>query len=189
MRTFLTSVIAVLFLSACVSYPKPTYRYVGVADDPVFFFESDFGTNTQFLAKTENIKDEPKCLANSERVAYLQDMDSYYRDADAPGPWKITAKAGQPILIAGHWFKYGSSQPLAFNMVRHTPEAFCNPLVKILVPKAGEEYLVRLTNAGNRACSMSITLKDGSPVDATDALECQQSPYSPSRNIVRDIFR
>jgi hypothetical protein len=58
-------------------YPKPEYSYVGAADDPEFFLESDFGVSTQFTAKT-SISDEDDLCGQGLRVAYLQAMDSYY---------------------------------------------------------------------------------------------------------------
>ena len=182
-RVFLASVITVSSLTACVSAGRPTYLYTGVADDPVIFFESVFGINTYFSAKTENVKDELYCLEHAKSVAFMQDINSSFRYENATGPWKISAPADQPILIRGSMFVAGSYA------TRHGPyfitpgrkHRSCEEVIKIFTPKAGEEYLVRLTEGGEGGCLMDITYKDGRFVETTDALVCEQDPYSRVR--------
>lgn len=166
------------WLSGCAydgaGYPKPEYNYAAKAGDPEIFFESEFGTSSQFKAKIETVQDGDDCL-DTKRVAYLQQMDSYLRRADAPGPWKIAAPADKPILIAGQWTRY-SSAGYDYLSQRKTvmPATSCPWAAKILTPKPGAKCRVRLSNAGPMRCALSITATDGSPVETKDALSCRR---------------
>jgi len=167
----------VLFLSACgmygAGYPKPEYNYAGAPDDPVFYFESDFGVNTQFRAKINLASDEMPC-ALGQRVAYLQAMDSYYRDPDAKGPWKISAPADQPIVIAGQWSSYGSQSYSSLDRTKTWhPGASCQWVGKMLTPRKGASYRVRARNAGPLRCDMEITSMDGAAVGVQTVPTCQ----------------
>jgi hypothetical protein len=182
-RIYIVALVTVLLLVGCgsygVTYPKPTYKYVGESEDPVLSFTSDFGTATNFLVKIKNARDEPKCLVGTERVAFLQEIDSYFRHPELPGPWKISAPANNPILIASNWFMYGTETVYpgalgGMSMKTITPSQSCPFTVKIFTPKAGEHYLIRLNNAGNRTCSLSIEYEDGSPVDAIESRSCEK---------------
>lgn len=167
-------VTAACWLVGCAydgaGYPKPEYNHVAQAGDPEFFLESRFGTSTQFKAKINAAVDDD-CLG-AERVAYLQAMDSYLRRADAPGPWKITAPAGKPILIAGQWVRYSTT---GFGYLSKTnlvfPGGSCPWAAKTMTPVAGAKYVVRLSGVGP-ACELSITTIEGAPVDTHDAPNC-----------------
>ncbi len=166
---FLTS----LFLAACgsygTSYPKPTYAYDPLPEDPEFFFESDFGRDTQFVAKLDGATDQHGCMAGGKTVGYLQKPDSYFRVSGAKGPWKISAPAGRPLLISGYWWTYGSTMttPMAYggSMTTTTRGRSCEQQVKLVTPVKGGKYLVRLSDAGQRACRLSITRLDGSEAE------------------------
>ncbi len=174
------ALLAAFWLAGCAydgaGYPKPEYNYAAQAGDSEFFFESEFGTNSQFKAKTEAVQDGDDCL-DTKRVAYLQQMDSYLRRADAPGPWKIAAPADKPILIAGQWTRY-SSAGYDYLSQRKTvmPATSCPWAAKILTPKPGARYRVRLFKAGPMACSLSVTSMDGAPVETKDAPSCARPP-------------
>ena len=174
----LTFMMAAFWLGGCAydgaGYPKPEYNYTPKPGDPEFFFESEFGINSQFKAKTEAVQDGDGCL-DTKRVAYLQQMDSYLRRADAPGPWKIAAPVDKPILIAGQWTRYSSAGYDYLSQRKTvTPATSCPWVAKILTPKPGAKYRVRLSNAGPMMCALSITSMDGSPVETKDALSCRR---------------
>lgn len=172
----LTLLVAFHWLAGCAydgaGYPKPEYNYVPQAVDPEFFLESEFGTSSQFKAKIDTVQDSDDCL-DTKRVAYLQQMDSYLRRADAPGPWKIAAPHDKPILIAGQWMHY-SSAGYDYLSQRKTvmPATSCPWVAKIVTPKSGAKYRVHLSKAGPMACALSITSMDGSPVETKDAPNC-----------------
>ncbi len=157
------------------SYLKPEYSYVAKSGDPELFFESEFGTTTNFSAKINAVGDGARCSAGLKRVAYKQAMDSYYRDPEAPGPWKIAAPADTPILVTGHWFVYGLTSSSTVNGLTSTtsyPNTSCRVVEQIFTPKANEKYLVRLTKGPFGACAMAVTKMDGSAVEITQARQC-----------------
>jgi hypothetical protein len=157
-------------------YPKPEYNYASKTDDPELFLESEFGTSSQFKAKIDSVQDNDDCL-DTQRVAYLQQMDSYLRRADAPGPWKFAAPADKPILIAGQWTHYSSAGYDHLSKRKTVmPATSCPWAAKILTPKPGAKYRVRLFKAGPMACSLSVTSMDGAPVETKDAPNCARPP-------------
>ena len=159
-----------------VSYPKPEYNYVAQSNDPEFFFESQFSTNTQFKAKLNAIPERDNCL-ETMRVAYLQKMDSYFRHPDTPGPWKIAAPAGQPILIAGQWMRYGTTNSIVVGSIKTTqifPGSSCPWVAKTMTPIAGAKYLVRLSGVGP-TCELPISSMDGASVETKNAPNCARS--------------
>jgi hypothetical protein len=167
-------------LTACgtygASYPKPSYNYLAKTGDPQLFFESDFGTNTNFSAKLNAVGADALCGSGAKGVAYKQEMDSYFRNANAPGPWKIYAPAGVPIRLTGSWSTYGSTSSSTMNGLKTTVTTLnrsCQFVAKVFVPKSDEKYMVRLTNGGSGVCSMAITTTDGSAVDLVDAPQCK----------------
>lgn len=173
MQRFL-AVVATFSLAACAydgaGYPKPEYNHIGQAGDPEFFLESQFGTSTQFKAKLDAAPDDD-CVG-TQRVAYLQAMNSFFRRPDAPGPWKFVAPAGKPVLIAGQWVRYSTS---GFDYLSKTnlvfPGGSCPWAAKTMIPQAGATYLVRLSGVGP-TCELSIKAADGSPVETHDAPNC-----------------
>lgn len=180
-KNLIAVLLTALLVGACgsygVSYPKPTYRYEGVAGDAEFHFESDFGTDTQFMAKTLGATDQPQCMAGAKTIGYLQQPDSYFRKADDRGPWKISAPTDSPILIAGYWWTYGRTDITSLvgggtqtSVVRGES---CRAQVMLVTPRKDGKYLVRLTRHDGRACRMSITNLDGSPAaEASVATVC-----------------
>lgn len=174
-RLILTFISAFL-LSACsmygAGYPRPEYSYVGAADDPEFFLDSDFGVSTQFTAKT-SISDEDDPCGQGRRVAYLQAMDSYYRDPDAKGPWKISAPANQPIVITGQWTRYGTQvyEPATRTTRLYLPSS-CPVVAKKLTPVKGGRYRIHLRNAGALRCDMDVATLDGSSIAVQDVPTC-----------------
>jgi hypothetical protein len=153
-------------------YPKPEYSYAARSIDPVFYFESGFGTATNFKAKVNPTDDGEGCRS-TKRVAYMQRMDSYYRSADLPGPWTISAPANEPILIAGQWAHYSSS---SYDYLSRSKIVYlgniCPWAAKVVTPMAGAKYKVQLSSPAPMVCTLTITSMDGSPVKIQDAPNC-----------------
>lgn len=167
-----------MVLHACAidgaGHPKPEYDYRAKPNDPEFFLESDFGMRTEFKAKIHTVHGEDGCL-DTQRVAFMQKMDSYLRRADLPGPWKIAAPANEPVLIAGQWAQFATSSYNSWTRERLvTLPASCPWKAKIMTPLPGAKYKVRLSSAGALACELSISLLDGTPVETRDAPSCAQ---------------
>ena len=172
------SVLAlVALLAACTTYPKPSYNYVAASpDDPEFEFQSEFGVNTYFMAKVEKTKSN-QCR-DFDRVAYLQQQDSYFRDKNDKSIWKISAPPEKEVLISGSWVirpENSSINTGALIATTYYPGSSCPSITKAVLPKAGEQYLVRLESAGTKACKLSITLKNGKPVESRDVPGCEGS--------------
>lgn len=161
-------------LGACVTRPKPQYNYAGAADDPVFFLESDFGIDTGFTAQINPVKNANLCKSR-QGVAYMQSMDSYYRDSSLKGPWKIVAPAGQPVVISGGWFQYATtSTNTTFGTKTVTPGRGCSAENKLVVGERGKQYRVHLRKSSDGSgCEMDITSLDGSVVEAEAYPRCR----------------
>ena len=94
---------ATVLLTACVTYPKPSYKYVAASPtDPEFEFQSEFGVNTTFIAKYRN-PGSNRCT-DYDTVPYLQQADSYLRSEDSKSVWKVSAPPDQPFVIFGGWY-------------------------------------------------------------------------------------
>lgn len=177
------SLSALLGLGGCAydgaGYLKPEYNYIAEPDDPEFFLESEFGTSSYFKAKINAVPsdDDDDCL-DTKRVAYLQQMDSYLRSPHAPGPWKISAPADKPILIAGQWMRYSSvGHDYLSRRKSVTPATSCPWVAAVMTPRPGGRYRVRLSRAGPLMCALAITAMDGKPVETKSAPNCAR----PSR--------
>lgn len=176
MKRLILTFISAFLLSACgmygAGYPKPEYSYVGAADDPELFFESDFGVGTQFTAKTSISGEDDPCL-RGQRIAYLQAMDSYYRDPDAKGPWKIFAPANQPIVITGQWTLYGTqSYDPATRTTRSYAPSSCPVVAKKLTPVKGGRYRIHVRDAGPLRCAIDIATLDGASIAVQEVPVC-----------------
>lgn len=173
----LSALALVALLAACTTYPKPSYNYVAASpDDPEFEFQSEFSVNTYFMAKRANTSSN--LCRDFDRVAYLQHQDSYLRDKDDKSIWKISAPPEKEILISGSWAIRPESSSInsgALIATTYYPGSSCPSITKSIVPKAGEKYLVKLESAGARACKLSITLKNGKPVESRDVARCEGS--------------
>lgn len=173
----ISALALVALLAACTTYPKPSYNYVAASpDDPEIEFQSEFGVNTYFMAKRE--KTASNQCRDFDRVAYLQRQDSYLRDKDDKSVWKISAPPEKEILISGSWAIRAESSSInsgALISTTYYPGSNCPSITKSIVPKAGEKYLVKLESAGARACKLSITSKNGKPVESRDAPRCEGS--------------
>ncbi|MEF9965853.1 MAG: hypothetical protein RR779_15925 [Comamonas sp.] len=160
-------------LSACVTRPKPQYHYAGAPDDPVFFLDSDFGIDTGFTAQINPVKSSNLCK-NRQGVAYMQSMDSYYRDSSLKGPWKIVAPAGEPLVISGGWFQYATMStnysPLGARVT--SPARGCSAENKLVVGEKGKQYRAYLYKSKDGGCALEITSVDGSPIEATPYPKC-----------------
>ena len=165
MRQLVIALGAAACLSACVTYPKPEYRYTAQAGDPEFSLTSDFGVDSEFRVQTD--PGNGQSYTPAERVAYMQAMDSYTRDASAKGPWKFSTPVDLRVVISGRWFKYGSSSTMG-NMKTIYASTACTWQSKSFMPVQGGRYQVHLRDAGRKGCELEITAADGSPVSTAN---------------------
>jgi len=157
-------------LTACVTRPKPQYDYAGTPDDPVFTLESDFGVDTNFSVQINPDKNLNLCKSR-QSVAYMQDMDSYYRSSSLKGPWTLTAPAGQPMVISAGWHQYAVTSPSGKRVT--TPARGCAAESKLLVGEKGKQYRAYLRKAADGGCALDITSLEGSPVPTEPYPRCR----------------
>lgn len=164
---FLGLMIAV---SGCVTRPKPQYDYVGQPGDPEFLLESDFGVDSNFMALQDPEAYNNSCMVR-QRVAYLQAMDSYYKNSNLPGPWKIVSPAGKAIVISGGWSKYGTTS-YSGSYKTISAGTRCVLANKLIIGERDKKYRVHLREGVNGYCSLDVSALDGSSVLVKDYPNC-----------------
>lgn len=166
----------VALLSACTTYPKPSYKYVAASPtDPEFEFQSEFGVNTGFIAKYRN-PDSNRCT-DYDTVPYLQQPDSYLRSEDSKTIWKVSAPPDQQFVIFGGWHIRPQTMPTGVGAMAtsvYYPGSRCEVAAQAVIPKAGEKYLVKLFADGPKSCKLVITFRDGGPAPVTKVQECSR---------------